>query len=214
MSAIILGFVLGIRHALDADHVVAVTALVTRERSVAQAARIGAWWGLGHSVTILLVGGAIVLFRIAIPARLALAFEFCVALMLIGIGVVTMLRARDERHGANRSPAMRPLLVGTVHGLAGSAALALLVLSLIDRPLDGVMYLILFGAGTMTGMVAVTALIAAPTVAAAGLPTPRAFGRYVRAGAGALSLALGLLIAHDVGVRHQLFGRSPSQLAE
>jgi len=102
--------------------------------------------------------------------------------------------------------------VGLVHGLAGSAALALLVLAAIQTPLQGVAYLAVFGAGTICGMMAVTAAIAAPTIVA----TQRvaAMRRYVRAGAGALSLAFGLLLAHDVGVRHQLFGAAPAWIPE
>ena len=120
MTAILLGLLLGMRHALDADHVVAVTTIVSRERSLLRAARIGIWWGIGHSTTIFLVGGSIILFRLTVPPRVGLAFEFVVALMLIALGVLNLWRARDDAAAA--APTMPPLVVGLVHGLAGSAA--------------------------------------------------------------------------------------------
>jgi high-affinity nickel-transport protein len=209
VTAILLGLVLGMRHALDADHVVAVTAIVTRERSIARAARVGLWWGIGHTTTIVLVGGSIILFRLVVPPRVGLAFEFLVALMLIALGALNLWRARDD---TTTTPTLPPLVVGLVHGLAGSAALALLVLAAIRAPSEGVLYLAVFGAGTICGMMAVTAAIAAPTLVATRRVT--AMRRYVRAGAGVLSLAFGLLLAHDVGVRHQLFGAAPSWIPE
>lgn len=208
MAPLLLGFLLGMRHALDADHVVAVTAIVARERSLARAARVGAWWGLGHSTTIFLVGGTIVLFRLAIPARVALAFEFIVALMLVAIGIISLVRASDE----TRAPAMPPLVVGIIHGLAGTAAIALLVLAAMPRAIDGMIYLGVFGVGTILGMVAVTTAIAAPSLVAAGrMANAR---RAIRVGAGVLSLAFGLLLAHEVGVDRGLFGTAPMWTAE
>src|SRR5919199_6810868 len=90
LSVLALGFVLGMRHATDLDHVIAVTTIVSQQRSVARAAGVGALWGVGHSATILLVGGAIVLFRVAIPPRLGLAMEFAVAVMLVVLGAANL----------------------------------------------------------------------------------------------------------------------------
>jgi high-affinity nickel-transport protein len=196
------------RHALDADHVVAITAIVTREKSLGKAARVGAWWGLGHSATILLVGGSIVVFRLAIAPRVALAFEFVVALMLIALGILNIARARDE----SAAPTFPPLVVGIVHGLAGTAAIALLVLAAIPAPIDGIIYLTVFGVGTILGMIAVTAAIAAPAMAA----THRivSLRRTIRVGAGALSLIFGVWLARDIGVDRGLFGPTPVWAAE
>ena len=90
LSIVVLGFFLGMRHATDADHVVAVTTIVSRERSVGAAALIGVLWGVGHTLTILLVGGAIILFGIVIPPRMGLTMELSVALMLILLGVLNL----------------------------------------------------------------------------------------------------------------------------
>src|ERR687893_1372977 len=117
LSVLALGFILGMRHATDPDHVVAVTTIVSQQRSVIRAARVGALWGTGHTATIVLVGGAILVFRLVIPPRLGLAMEFAVAVMLVLLGVRSLRTAGGARGSATWSP-MRPIAVGFVHGLA------------------------------------------------------------------------------------------------
>ena len=215
-AAMALGLLLGLRHATDADHVVAVTAIVARERTLAGAARIGALWGLGHSATLLAVGGTLVLSRLTVPPRLGLALELAVALMLVLLGARNLRRgARDDAaHDAAHDDAhharddRRALVVGCVHGLAGSAAVALLVLATVRDPLRALAYLALFGLGTVAGMVAVTALFAAPARAAGARIAH--FHRGIRVAAGAASLALGLSLAHEIVVERGMFGPSPS----
>lgn len=195
-----VGFGLGMGHATDADHVAAVTTIVSRERAMGPAASIGALWGIGHTATIVLVGSGIILFNLVIPPRLGLALEFGVALMLIALGVAT-LRSRGGSGGARS--AMRPVGVGFVHGLAGSAFVAMLVLQTIPSPAAGVLYLLVFGAGTIAGMALVTTAIAVPSMYAAARVT--AMRRYIRVGAGAMSIVFGLLLAHEVGITGGLF---------
>lgn len=201
--ALALGFVLGMGHATDSDHVAAVTTIVSRERALRRAATIGMLWGVGHTATIVLVGGAIILFNLVIPPRIGLAMEFGVALMLIALGVLT-LRRRDESHAV--SP-MRPLGVGFVHGLAGSAFVAMLVLQTIASPLAGIFYLAIFGVGTVAGMGLITTALAVPSIYAARRTA--SLQRYIQLGAGALSIAFGLLLAHEVGVEGGLFTSHP-----
>lgn len=203
LTAIALGALLGLRHATDADHVVAVTTIVSRERSLGRAAGIGALWGVGHTLTLLVVGGAIVTFRLVIPPRVGLALEFGVALMLIVLGF-TNLRARDDAPRA----AVRPFLVGLVHGLAGSAAVALLVLATIRGTLEALAYLFVFGLGTIAGMMAVTMLLAAPALFAGARVTR--FQSGIRLAAGALSIAFGLLLARELIVDGGLFSAAPT----
>lgn len=195
-----IGFGLGMGHATDADHVAAVTTIVSRERAVGPAASIGALWGIGHTATIVLVGSAIIAFNLVIPPRLGLALEFAVALMLIGLGIAT-LRSRNAAV-VTRSP-MRPLGVGFVHGLAGSAFVAMLVLQTIASPAAAVVYLLVFGIGTVAGMALVTTAIAVPSMYAASRVI--ALRRYIQLGAGALSIIFGLLLAHETGVTGGLF---------
>lgn len=203
LTAIALGALLGLRHATDADHVVAVTTIVSRERSLGRAAGIGALWGVGHTLTLLVVGGAIVAFRLVIPPRVGLALEFGVALMLIVLGFAN-LRARDDAPRA----AVRPFLVGLVHGLAGSAAVALLVLATIRGTLEALAYLFVFGLGTIAGMMAVTMLLAAPALFAGARVTR--FQSGIRLAAGALSIAFGLLLARELIVDGGLFSAAPT----
>src|SRR5580700_5696903 len=209
-TVILLGLFLGMRHSTDPDHVLAVTTIVSRQKSVRSSATIGLLWGLGHTLTIFLVGSAIIIFGVVIPPRLGLSMEFCVALMLILLGVLNLtgvMRWITERVTpmktvpATPRPAVsvdrisensgrinqrvsssielfldrtigklglyqtiRPLVVGLVHGLAGSAAVALLVLSTIKSPLWSTAYLLVFGFGTMVGMTLMTAAISLPLV--------------------------------------------------
>ena len=175
-----------------------------RERSLLRAAKIGALWGVGHTLTLLLVGGAIVAFRLVIPPRIGLGLEFGVALMLIGLGYAN-LRSPGER--SPQGAAVRPLLVGTVHGLAGSAAVALLVLATIRETGPAIVYLLVFGLGTVLGMVAVTVILAAPALYA-GTRLTRLHGG-IRLAAGALSIAFGLFLARELIVDGGLFSATP-----
>lgn len=120
-ALVLLGFVLGMRHATDPDHVVAVSTIVSRERSLRAAAPVGALWGLGHTITILAVGGAIILFGIAIPPHVGLGMEFAVAIMLVVLGGWNVATAHGHAHDEKprRGRTLRPLFVGVVHGLAG-----------------------------------------------------------------------------------------------
>jgi hypothetical protein len=208
LTAILLGALLGLRHATDADHVVAVTAIVARERSLRGAARVGVLWGVGHTLTLVLVGGAMVAFRLVIPPRVGLGLEFGVALMLIGLGYAN-LRARGEP--VPEPPVrgtLRPLLIGTVHGLAGSAAVALLVLATIRETAPAIAYLFVFGVGTVLGMALVTVILAAPALYA-GARVARLQGG-IRLAAGALSIAFGLLLARELIVDGGLFSAAPA----
>jgi len=230
---LVLGFVLGMRHATDPDHVVAVTTIVAKQRGVAKAGLIGALWGLGHTVTIFVVGASIILFGVTIPPRLGLSMEFAVAFMLILLGILNLtgtlrrlqerflgnsfsLRAdgtqcRDNRVRAVRTPSgynvLRPLIIGIVHGLAGSAAIALLVMTTIRDPWWAIAYLLLFGSGTVAGMILITALIAMPIVWSQGK-----FSRWnhgITAVSGLISLSFGFFMAYQIAIVDGLFSNHP-----
>jgi ABC-type nickel/cobalt efflux system permease component RcnA len=249
LSILLLGFFLGMRHATDSDHVIAVTTIVSRQRSIGSAALTGIFWGIGHSLTLLVVGGAIVFFGLVIPERLGLSLEFCVALMLILLGAlnlrITMRTLRNittedhhehiHRHGDyvhthphghaadthGHSPeevpparldrafgriklywSIRPIVIGIVHGLAGSAAVALLVLPIIQRPLWAIAYLFVFGCGTIAGMMLMTATIALPITYSSRF---NFFHRHFGTAAGALSVCFGLFLCYQIGFVQGLF---------
>ena len=203
LSVLALGFLLGMRHATDPDHVVAVTTIVTQQRSLARAARTGMLWGIGHTTTILLAGGAIVALKLQlsqIPPRLGLSLELAVAVMLIVPGLLTL--AGDDRRVSESTA--RPITIGFVHGLAGSAAVATLPqVALIPDPWWAVGYLAVFGVGTIAGMMLVTASIAAPSMLAvrrfAGM------NRTLRIASGMASIGFGLLLVHRIGFVEGLF---------
>lgn len=193
---------LGMRHATDADHVVAVTTIVSSAPSLRRASRLGALWGIGHSLTIMFVGGAIVVFRLSVPPRLGLALEFAVAVMLIVLGILTL----SNRAIAGAASTVRPVAVGLVHGLAGSAFVALLVLAAVPGLWLGLAYLTIFGLGTIAGMALVTTAIAVPS--ALGARRVASAQRYLRLTSGVASVAFGLLLVQH-GVSHGLFAATP-----
>ena len=205
-TVLTLGFMLGLRHATDADHVVAVSTIVSRSRTLHGAMLVGALWGLGHTLTILLVGGAIVVFNVVVPPSVETVLELCVAAMLIilgGINLGASLRSHAEGMAPDAPSApmegrvsLRPLFVGVIHGLAGSAAIALLVLASIRSVTRALLYLGVFGVGTIAGMVILTCVVVLPVAAA----TRRfiAFERYLAGVTGAASFAFGALIVMRV----------------
>ena len=216
LSILAVGFFLGMRHATDPDHVIAVTTIVSNQRNRARAALIGAFWGVGHTVTIFAVGTAIILFNLVIPVRVGLSMELSVAIMLVILGLMnvsgflrsiptgpvltpagdeveTVVHAHSHSHGSHTHSHphvhlaedhshvpvawmdrtfggtglyqyLRPFVVGVVHGLAGSAAVALLVLTTIRNYHWAIAYLLIFGVGTIAGMMLITMSIASAFV--------------------------------------------------
>jgi len=226
-AVLALGFFLGMRHATDADHVVAVTTIITRQRDILAAARVGLLWGLGHTLTVAAVGSAIILANVAIPHAVGVGMELSVGVMLVMLGAVNVaaylnltpaswLRAvagtgHERRpthdHGdrlaaidrwANRSRLFdltRPVVVGIVHGLAGSAAVALLVLAAVRDPYWAVAYLCVFGLGTMAGMMLITVGIASAFRFAGG--RSEAASRRFGFACGLASIIFGLSFAYQ-----------------
>jgi ABC-type nickel/cobalt efflux system permease component RcnA len=225
-----LGLFLGMRHSTDPDHVVAVSTIVSRERSVKQGAVIGMMWGFGHTLTIFIVGAAIILFKLTIPPRLGLSMEMAVAGMLILLGVLNLTGATKRMMARlqPKAPAddlaavvdaggrqglagrligrfgyfnlIRPLAIGLVHGLAGSAAVALLVLSMIHSPAWAIAYLVVFGLGTVAGMMLMTTVMAIPIAL-----TGKGFSKYLTTASGLASVCFGLFLVYHLGFVDGLF---------
>lgn len=220
LSILGLGFVLGLRHATDADHVVAVTTILASERDVRRAAAVGALWGAGHTTTLFVLGGAMVAFRLTVPPRVGLALEFFVAVMLLVLGAMNLRRAagpatatsrhaHPHRHERATPPGgLRPLTVGMVHGLAGSAAVALLVLTTIRETAWALLYLAVFGVGTIGGMVALTVAMMVPLAELSR--RVRALPAVAAGVSGFASVALGLALTWQIGVVDGLFTAHPS----
>jgi len=211
LALLAFGLVLGLRHAADPDHVVAVAAITARTRRVFPATLIGIVWGFGHTITLFAVGAGIILFNWVVPPRIGLAMEFAVALALVTVGLLN-LRPREERPSEldrepGRPPAGRAFFVGLVHGLAGSAAVALLVLATVRDPRWACLYLLVFGLGTLLGMAIITTGFALPLAMA----TNRWGGmeRLIRLSTGALSLLFGVWLVYQIGWHDGLFLNVP-----
>ena len=159
MSVLIAGFLIGMRHALDADHIAALSVFLAEKPSPQQAARQGALWGIGHSLTLLAVGFAVIALDIKLSAQVASLLEFAVGIMLIGLGLDLLRRYRQH---IKQISSKRVLGVGLMHGLAGSSALILLTLSTIDAPGTALVYIVLFGLGSILGMMLLSVALAWP----------------------------------------------------
>ncbi len=224
LTTLILGFTLGVKHALDADHVVAISTIVGENRHPLKAALVGTFWGIGHTATLFLVGLLVMIFKLSIPDQLALSMEFLVGIILVMLGVQTLWKYRRKKvhahthdHAGEKSVhrhfhahagdaehrhhhlahERKSLLVGMVHGLAGSAALMLLVLSTIRSPLEGAIYILVFGFGSILGMMLVSLLIGLPFALSA--QRLASLNRAIRLIAGAVSVLLGITVMFEIG---------------
>ncbi len=228
-----IGLLYGFRHSLDPDHLVAVSTIVTEHKSLRRSSLIGAFWGIGHTTSLLVAGLVIIGFRMTIPARLALSMEFLVAVMLIVLGIGVLVRYsrgitvhahrhdHDEgqhahvhlhvREGARHDHfhvfrfGRKPFLIGMVHGLAGSAALTLLVLSTISSVRLALVYILIFGLGSIVGMLVMSNLISLPFLLASGR-----FGVWserLKLVAGLTSVAFGTFLAWNLLFVQGLIGQ-------
>lgn len=247
LSILILGFLLGLKHATDADHVVAVTTIVSKQRKLRHAAMVGVTWGIGHTLMIMVVGIAIIIFHVSIPEKTQLTFEFFVAIALVILGLLNVtgimknlmdrfsyLHSHTHHHDRlhihihqhdedlhNKPQAhettteflsshgimhlVRPLVVGIIHGLAGSAAVALLVLGSISDERMAILYLGIFGIGTIVGMMLITTLLGIPIIS--GSKKFARFDHAVTVIAGFLSIMYGLYFGYQIGFVEGLFVR-------
>lgn len=228
-----LGFILGLKHAVESDHLAAVSTIVSERKGLLSSTIVGGIWGLGHTVSLVVAGIFVLLLDFHISEQNERFLEFCVGVMLVllGLNVVRKLLHGDElhfhahkhhghrhahphihkpgrddekhtHHGFSFSP--RPLIIGMVHGLAGSAALMLLVIPTIESRFVGLPYIVVFGVGSIAGMMLMSFLV--------GLPfylTALRFNRFnllLQSIAGLFSVGLGLIIIYEKGITENLFG--------
>lgn len=236
IAALGLGVILGLKHSLDPDHVVAVSTIVSEYRNPLRSFWVGISWGLGHTTTLLLIGVVIIALRLTIPERMALLFEFFVGVMLVALGAQVIYSFRRKKlhqhlhghverdhqhfHSHTEDPGHAPehhqvsgigkpflrkksFFVGTVHGVAGSAALTLLILASIESPLAGLAYILLFGLGSVISMGVMTIFIGLPFVLSADrLPN---LNRNIQFGVGTLSIIFGGFLMYQIGFVGGLF---------
>lgn len=236
LAALVLGILLGSKHSLDPDHVVAVSTIVSEYKNPLRSFWVGISWGLGHTTTLLIIGIVIIALRLTIPERMALLFEFAVGVMLVGLGIQVIYSFRKKKvhqhahgheeeahhhfHSHSKSPEHVPehhnthgigkpflrrksYVIGLVHGMAGSAALTLLVLASIESPIAGLVYIMLFGLGSVLSMGIMTVIIGLPFVISADrLPN---LNRTIQFAVGSLSILFGGFLMYQIGFVDGLF---------
>jgi len=228
LSVLALGLLLGIKHAIEPDHIIAVSTIASRSRSLLRSSLAGVFWGIGHTATLSAAGAAIILIRGDIPDKWALSLEFLVGIMLVWLGVtsirsLTSLQDRkhghvdgerkhvhsqaagsghSHRHDGRPVSYLQSAAVGLVHGLAGSGAMALLAMSSVDSGWEAAVYMLVFGAGTVIGMLAFTTVIGLPFVLTARKLTVNLTLTRLT---GAISVIFGIFYMYRLGFREGLF---------
>ena len=228
--ALAVGFILGLRHALDPDHIVAVSTVVSECKSLRRSSLVGTFWGLGHTLSLFVVGCAVIALKLNISERVTLLMEFAVAVMLVGLGTNAVVKAvrgwrvhaHKHEHDGNRhvhlhlhrpgetdvhkhrhilGSGVRPFLVGMVHGLAGSAGLVLLALATIPSAVVGLIYIVLFGLGSVGGMIVMSSLISLPFLLVGR--RLNLFAKLLQVSVGVISIGFGIYLMWQYG---ELFG--------
>lgn len=226
-----LGLVLGLRHALDPDHIVAVSTIVSESQSVRRSSLVGTFWGLGHTMSLLVAGVLVIALKVQISDRVAQWMEFAVALMLVLLGLKAMIKPlrgwkvhvhrhthdgsshiHAHLHGPGEEHAhqhrhlvrsgVRAFTVGLVHGMAGSAALMILVLATIPSAVAGLVYVSIFGLGSVGGMLLMSSVISLPFVLTRKRFT--VLGQGLQVMVGLFSLAFGLALVWQYGFHEHL----------
>jgi len=216
------GFMLGLRHAFDADHVIAVSTLVGQTKSLKKSSLLGITWGLGHTTSLLLAGLLILGLKIAIPDKITLSFEFIVGIILIALGVdvlrkitkekihlhmhkhgnITHAHFHTHKHSKSHNNTHKSFFVGSVHGIAGSAVLPLVVLTTVNSLFAGLLFILIFGVGSILGMLMVSTIIGLSFILTKKFDK---ICKSIKIVSGAISIVLGLIIMYKIGFVNKLF---------
>jgi ABC-type nickel/cobalt efflux system permease component RcnA len=225
LTVLSFGFLLGARHALDADHIAAISTILSRRSNLQTSGLIGFSWGFGHTVVLLFMGMVVILLKINIPESLAMACEFGVGVMLVVLGgslAWTLYCERwhvhphhhegamhlhlhshriqaDHRHDHWLKVSLRPFLVGVAHGLAGSAALILVVLSTVHTLWEGIIYILVFGIGSIVGMTLLGLFISLPLMLSTSFSRHTQFAVQGLASLGSVGIGLTMMVRITLG---------------
>ncbi|WP_409304162.1 sulfite exporter TauE/SafE family protein [Peribacillus sp. SCS-155] len=211
LSILGIGFILGIKHAIEPDHVIAVSTVAGQSKKWWKSSLTGVYWGIGHTATLFLTGLCILLLKGEIPEVWAMSLEFLVGIMLVHFGISAIIsltknheNVQGNRHSQNGSPVpyARPMFMGFIHGLAGSAAMALLTLSTVKSVWEGALYILIFGAGTIIGMLCFTTILGIPFVVSSNNIR---INKALRKITGGISAVFGVYYMYRLGVTEGLF---------
>lgn len=208
-SVLGLGFILGIKHAVEPDHVIAVSTIASQSKKLWQASLSGVFWGIGHTATLFVIGILVILLKEDIPDKWSMSLEFLVGIMLVYLGTASMLSIRKTRKAShpqhnwsNKKSYVKSLLIGTVHGLAGSAAMVILTMGTVQSVWHGALFILVFGVGTVAGMLLFTTVLGVPFV----LSIKRfSISRGLILATGATSAAFGIYYMYNLGFNEGLF---------
>jgi ABC-type nickel/cobalt efflux system permease component RcnA len=228
LSVLAVAFVLGIKHAIEPDHVIAVSTVATQTKRLWNASLAGLFWGIGHTATLFVVGMVFLLVKNGIPEKVAMSLEFLVGIMLVYLGITSLFSYKKRKihvhehehdgvphkhfhsheqseshdHQHERVSYWKSLLIGLVHGLAGSAALVLWTMAAVNSVWEGGLYILVFGAGTIIGMLLTTTIIGIPfVISAKNIEISRVLTKLT----GGISAAFGLYYMYNLGYTEGLF---------
>jgi ABC-type nickel/cobalt efflux system permease component RcnA len=228
LSIVALGFVLGIKHAIEPDHVIAVSTIASQSKKLFRSSLAGVFWGIGHTATLFIVGIILIVMKDKIPEKWAMSLEFLVGIMLVYLGITTLRSFKNKhvhktehngeehkhfhshkpngehehKHQHNNVDYFRSMLIGLVHGLAGSGAMVLLTMSTVKSVWEGAIYILVFGAGTVIGMLFFTTIIGLPFVLSA---KKLSLNITLTRMTGVISTGYGIYYMYNLGVTEGLF---------
>ncbi len=207
-SVLGVGFLLGIKHAIEPDHVIAVSTIASRSKRLINSSLAGLFWGVGHTITLFLIGILIILMKGEIPQAWAMSLEFGVGVMLVYFGISAISsfnKFRSESRNSRpqeKKQNLRSIFMGCIHGLAGSAALILLTMGTVETVWEGASFILIFGAGTIIGMILFTTIIGLPFIFTKNnLQVNKSFAEFT----GIVSIVFGLYYMYDLGFTQGLF---------
>jgi ABC-type nickel/cobalt efflux system permease component RcnA len=212
LSILLLGFLLGIKHAIEPDHIIAVSTIASESKNLKRSVYAGVFWGIGHTATLFIVGMFLIVAKNTITDTVALTLEFIVGIMLVSLGLNSLLVFMKHRHhhqhthgssthaGKSRTH-FKSFFIGLIHGLAGSAAMVLLTMSTVSTTWQGALYILIFGCGTVIGMLSFSTVIGIPFVLTSG----KQLNKYLNNLAGIVSILFGIYYMYNLGVNEGLF---------
>ncbi|WHY00679.1 sulfite exporter TauE/SafE family protein [Neobacillus sp. DY30] len=228
LSILGLGFVLGIKHAIEPDHVIAVSTIASQSKKLMRSSLAGVFWGIGHTATLFIVGIVLILMKGEIPEKWAMSLEFLVGIMLVYLGVTTILSFKniyllkhehdsevhkhvhshghhsthEHRNHHKQVSYLKSMFIGLVHGLAGSGAMIVLTMSTVNSAWEAAIYIMIFGAGTVIGMLVFTTIIGIPFVFSA---KKFSLNKSLTQVTGVISTVFGIYYMYNLGVTEGLF---------
>lgn len=204
LTILSLGFILGIKHALEPDHLIAVSTIASTSKNLWRSSLAGVFWGIGHTATLFFFGIIIILLKGEIPSVLAMSLEFLVGMMLVYLGITSILSFKkiNNHPPVHNRPYTKAVLIGLIHGLAGSAAMVLLTMSTVTNIWQAAVYIFIFGTGTVAGMLLFTTIVGIPFVLS---NKKTSMNKVLSQLAGTISIVFGVFYMYNIGVTERLF---------